>query len=81
MIIFADVEQKTWEVAQRLKGKSFWQCVDAHCLFVFRVFSHSKPFSFLGGTIYRSRNKNALNAKFSKNNFAATDDDTLFLQP
>ena len=81
MIIFAAVEQKTWEVAQRLKGKSFWRCVDARRFFVFLVFSRFKTFSFLGGIIYHFQNKNALNAKFHKNNFAATDKALLSLQP
>ena len=47
--IFAAVEQKTWEVAQRLKGKSFWRCVDAYRLFVFIVFSPSQPFLSVSG--------------------------------
>ena len=81
MIIFAAVEQKTWEVAQRLKGKSFWRCVNTHRFFVFRVFSRFKAFLSLGGIIYHFQIKNALNAKFHKNNFAATDNAVLFLQP
>ena len=81
MIIFAAVEQKTWEVAQRLKGKSFWPCVDAHSLFVLRVFSRFKAFSFRSDIIYHRRNKNGANRIFHKNNLAATDNAVLFLQP
>ena len=79
--IFAAVEQKTWEVAQRLKGKSFWLCVDAHSLFVLRVFSRFKPFSIRSNIIYHRRNKNPANRIFRKNNFAATETPLLSLQP
>ena len=45
------------------------------------IFKRFKAFLSLSGIIYYFQNKNALNAKFRKNNFAATDNALLSLQP